>query len=326
MPTTSTTVGRLQVDHPDLGHDAGSGLHTKIRTIYQKLADNIGARYFEITALADTASIDLDHNFKDAFTNLRIHLFSRNVGDGELTRIVKGGSPDLDNFTIAATPGNLTTQTRITNNTGGPQDLAVIIFQGFFAEKFTDLSDVDLITTPPTVNQVVKWNGTNWVPGASSLGGSTLSWNPPDGQAPIKGEENGEVVYLFESGLTNKLTAFVKVPAGHENTDQITMKIGLYSPSTSNTMLLRTTTYLIRPDTDAVGSVANSHVSTNTALANVSPSEAFREVTLDLTDGSGQINAIAVDGGTLLRIDLERVTDTDTADIRFVPSATELAF
>jgi len=326
MPTTSTTVGRLKVDHPDLGHDAGSGLHTKIRTIYTKLADNIGARYFEITALADAASIDMDHNFKDAFTNLRIHVFERNTGDGELTRIVKGGSPDLDNFTLAATPGNLTTQTRITNNTGGPQDLAVIIFQGAFAEKLTDLSDVDLVTTPPTVNQVIKWDGANWVPGASSLGGSTLSWNSPDGLGPIKGEENGELIYFFESGLTNKLTAFVKVPAGHENTDQITMNIGLYSPSTSNTILLTATTYLIRPNTDAVSSVVNSHVSTNVAITNGAPADLFRQQTLDLTDGSGQINGIAVDGGSLLRIDLVRGTDTDTADIRFIPSATELAF
>jgi hypothetical protein len=142
MPTTSTTVGRLQVDHPDLGHDAGAGLHTKIRTIYTKLADNIGARYFEVDALANSASIDFDHNFKDAFSNLRVHLFERNTGDGELTRLVSGGSPDLDDFTIVATPGNLTTQLRITNNTGSVQDLSVIIFQGAFAEKLADLSDI----------------------------------------------------------------------------------------------------------------------------------------------------------------------------------------
>lgn len=142
MTTTSTTIGRLQVDHPDLGHLAGASLHTKIATIYQKLADNIGARYFEADALANGASVDLDHNFKDAFSNLRVHLFERNTGDGELTRIVSGGSPSLDDFVIAATPGNLTTQLRVTNNTGVSQDIAVIIFQGAFAEKLGDLSDI----------------------------------------------------------------------------------------------------------------------------------------------------------------------------------------
>jgi len=142
MPTTSTVIGRLKLDHPDLGHDPGSGLHTKIRTIYTKLADNIGARYFEVDALANAASIDFEHNFKDSFSNLRVHVFDRNVGDGELTRLQSGGSPDLDDLTIVATPGFLTTQTRITNNSGGPLDLSVIIFQGAFAEKLDDLSDV----------------------------------------------------------------------------------------------------------------------------------------------------------------------------------------
>jgi hypothetical protein len=169
MPTTSTTIGRLEVDHPDLGHDAGSGLHTKIRTLYQKLADNIGARYFEVDALADSASVDVDHNYKDAFSNLRVHLFERNTGTGELTRIIKGGSPDLDNFTIAATAGNLTTQTTITNNTGGAVDIAIIIIQGAFAEKLDDLADVDTTTSAPSNGDGLVFDGTNFVPTAGAV-------------------------------------------------------------------------------------------------------------------------------------------------------------
>ena len=34
------------------------------------------------------------------------------------------------------------------------------------------LSDVDTATTPPTSNQVLSWNGTNWVPATASGGGS----------------------------------------------------------------------------------------------------------------------------------------------------------
>lgn len=142
MPTTSTTVGRLKIDHPDLGHDAGAGLHTKIRTLYTKIADNIGARYFEITPLNNAASADVEHNFKDAFANLRFHIFQVDTGTKELTRLVSGGSPNLDDIAVIATPSFETTQARITNNSGGPLDLAVIVFQGFFAEKLEDLSDI----------------------------------------------------------------------------------------------------------------------------------------------------------------------------------------
>lgn len=43
------------------------------------------------------------------------------------------------------------------------------------AFSIDQLSDVDTTTTPPTSGQVLKWNGTNWVPGADSTagGGST---------------------------------------------------------------------------------------------------------------------------------------------------------
>ena len=326
MPTTSTTVSRLLVDHPDLGHDSGSGLHGKVRTAWTKWGDQLNSRFFIVDALANSASADFEHNFKDSFANIRVLLYNRNTGTGELTRIVKGGSPDLDNFTIIATPGNETTQIRVSNGTGGAEDIAVVFTQGFFAEKMDDLSDVDIITVAPTVGQTIAWNGTNFVPKSLSLGGSALKWNAPDGSSPLAGEENSELIYLFEPSSVNKLVVFAKIPAGHDETDPVNMKIGLYSPSTSDTILLSATAYLIRTGIDAVSSTANSHASTNVALTNTAPADRFREATIDLTDGSGNINALPANGGDLIRIELVRGTDTDTLDCRFVPSATEIGF
>ncbi len=38
-----------------------------------------------------------------------------------------------------------------------------------------DLTDIDVTTTPPTNNQVLKWDGTNWVPGDDNAGVSSIT-------------------------------------------------------------------------------------------------------------------------------------------------------
>lgn len=294
MPTLDTVVSRLELVHPDLAHDGGSGLHTKIRNGWRRIGDHMNSRYFETDALADTASQDYDHNFKTAFSDLQPLLYSRVVGTGELTLLTGATSPSINDFTIEATPGNLTTQMRVTNNSGGPQDISLVIIQ----------------------------NGGGSAGGGG--GGAGFTWNEPDGDAPIKSEENGELVYLFEPGSANRLVASVKVPESHLAGSAINIKAALYSPSTSNTILLGSVSTLIRKDTDAVSSTTNQHTSTNTALTNT-VADQYRETTIDLTDGSGQINGITVLGGDLIRVELSRGSDTDTDDIRFLPSATEVS-
>lgn len=152
------------------------------------------------------------------------------------------------------------------------------------------------------------------------------SWNPGD-VAPVEDVENAEKVWLFEqaSAGTQKLVMFLKVPQSYVAGEQIKLWINLYSPSTSNTILLKSTAYLVRENTDAVSSTTNSHVSTNAALTNASANR-LREASLDVTNASGQVNSVAVSAGDLLRVELYRGTDTDTADIRFIPSATEARY
>lgn len=130
MPTTDTTVSRLQLAHPDLDHDGGSTLHTKVRNAWTKIGDNMNSRFFTEDALADSSFVDFEHNFKTAFNEIRVNLYDRDTGTGELTRIESGGTPDLDDFTIEATPGSLTTSVRITNNTGSAQDIAAVVNHG----------------------------------------------------------------------------------------------------------------------------------------------------------------------------------------------------
>lgn len=156
-------------------------------------------------------------------------------------------------------------------------------------------------------------------------GGSGAQWQENPGDAPVTAEENGGLVYLFESGSTSKLNLFLKVPEGYVAGRQITAKIGHYSPSSSNTQLLKAQATLVRDGTDAFDSTTNQRTTTNTALTNTVAKQ-LRMTTLDLTDSSGQINGVAVTPGDMIKVALYRDTDSDTDDIRFVPSLTEVRF
>jgi len=185
MAETTTTVGRSELEHPDFNHDGGTNLHTKVRTAWTKLSDDDNSRFFTEDALADSASVDFDHNFKIAFSDLRVILFNRNTGTGELTRIVTGGTPDLDDFTIVATPGSTTTQVRVTNNTGSAQDIALVVV---CAPTFLDDHiDVNLSTPPEDGQALVYEPGTGWVPGASGDSSFKIQDVAATGETTIKG-------------------------------------------------------------------------------------------------------------------------------------------
>lgn len=281
-------VGRLELDHPPLNDPGGSALHAKVETLWTAVSNHIPGRFFTAIALADTASVDFKHNFQVDFADLSFTLYEYNDGTGDLVGQLSAG------FSIIATPSFEKTTVRVTNNSGGVKTIAL----------------------------VVNFSGA----GSAGGGGGSLSWREPSGIAPLKTEENLEQVYLYEAGLTNKLTAFVKIPEGHVASNQITMKIGIYSPDTSGTLLLKSTSTLIRTGTDAISSTTNQHVSTNAAETLTAPADKFMEVVLDLTDGSGLVNGVAAEAGDLLKVELYRGTDTSLSDGRFVPNATGVSF
>jgi len=281
-----TIISRSKLDHPALATTGGAALHLSIEDIYTKLGDDSNSRYLTSDALATATNVDLEHNFNVDFADLSFILYERNTTTNELLGQLTTG------FTITATVGFEKTKVNVANASGGPKDIALVVVHGA---------------------------------AGGGGGGGSLSWDEPAGNAPTSANENGQDVYLFESALLNTLVAYIKIPAGHVAANQITMDIGLYSPSAANTILLKTTTTLIRTDTDAISSTTNQHVSTNTALTNT-VADMFRSTTLDLTDGSGQINSVAAEPGDLIKVEIVRGTDTDTADIRFVPNATEVSF
>lgn len=158
-------------------------------------------------------------------------------------------------------------------------------------------------------------------------GGNGVEWYSPAGIGAAAVEEFTDKVFLFSDGGTEKIVAFIKVPQDYTAGQQITMYIGLYSPSAANTIKLKATTYLVRKNTDAAGSTTNSYASTNAALTNTL-ANMLRQTSLDLTNASGTINSVAVAAGDALRVEIDRdsATDTDTADVRFVPNLSEMKF
>jgi len=157
-------------------------------------------------------------------------------------------------------------------------------------------------------------------------GGGGFRFTPVEGMAPAEEFEYGDLVYVFSPGNNEqKIQAYLKVPQGYTVGKQIKMYLALYSLSASGTMLFRSTTTLIKKNSTAMDSTTNQHVSTNVALTN-SVAKQYRETLLDLTEADGEINAVDVEPGDLLKIELYRLTDTDTTDVRVVPNAAEPKF
>ena len=161
--------------------------------------------------------------------------------------------------------------------------------------------------------------------GSGGGGGGSLRWNPEPSAAPIEYEENLQQVYLFSQGAAQKLITYLKVPQSYIAGRQIKMYIGVYSPSSSNTVLMNATIKLIRKNQDSVASPGSTRTSTNAAITNASANR-YREVMIDISDTDGEVDTLDISPGDLLVVELSRDTDTDTADVRFIPNATEVTF
>lgn len=139
-----TVISRLQLDHPALGAAGGAGLHASITAIYQKLGDNMSTRILTAIGLANGATATVEHDFKDAFVDMRYDLYLYNTGTTALTRITASTSPSLSQFTIIANVTNPTTHIDITNNSGASRDLALILIVDPVYLSEGDVKDVDI--------------------------------------------------------------------------------------------------------------------------------------------------------------------------------------
>lgn len=157
-------------------------------------------------------------------------------------------------------------------------------------------------------------------------GGGGMRWQAQTADAAVQDFENGEQIFLFPNATAAKATVMFQVPNGYVAGKQITVLLTCYTPDATGNMKMKTVTTLIRQNTDAMSSVTNQHASVNAQLTNTVAS-APRRISFDLTDASGLVNAVAVNPGDILKIELTRDYTNETApgasDVRFLPSATE---
>lgn len=159
-------------------------------------------------------------------------------------------------------------------------------------------------------------------------GGGGANWVPVSGLGPVQDNEYDEKVWLFEQGAGQKLTLWAKVPTSYLAGRQIKMKGGFYSPSAADDWKVQAVCTLIRKNNDAVTSVANQNTSNSGDIVNAVANR-FNEISLDLSTTLGAINSVAVQPGDLIKIEISRIAPTgteDTADLRFIPSSTEVIF
>lgn len=166
--------------------------------------------------------------------------------------------------------------------------------------------------------------------GAGGGGGGGLKWNPVPGSEPIEEDEFGEKVFKFADSGGQSLQVYLKVPNSYAAGQPIAMNLAIYSPSTSGNIKMRTVASLIRKNVDNVDSTTNQRTSTNAEITAGSPSNEYREINVDLTSSTGTINSVAVSPGDLIKVELDRDTggesSSDSAETRFIPSATEATF
>jgi len=157
-------------------------------------------------------------------------------------------------------------------------------------------------------------------------GGGGMRWTNKSADGAVESEENGEVVFLFPTDVDARTTVFFMVPNGYVTGKQISLFLAFYSPTAATGWRMKTTTSLVRKNLDAITSVANQNAYEPAALVNTVASM-MRRVQFELTGATGLVNGVAVTAGDLLKIDLTRsyadAGDTDTDDVRFIPSATE---
>lgn len=153
-------------------------------------------------------------------------------------------------------------------------------------------------------------------------GGSGIIWNNSDG-GPLSVVEFNAKVYKFEDGAGQTLYGEVIVPSSYLAGSPIVLNVKHYHQGSPANQLLTAVTTLIQSG-DAIDSTTNQRTSTNTAV--FSGTKSLATSSLDLSSSIGEINAVAIVPGDVLRIALTRGSDSSTADMSVIESSMEVTF
>ena len=189
------------------------------------------------------------------------------------------------------------------------------------------LSDVDTVSTPPVVGQVLKWNGTNWVPAAdATVGGAGTDADTLDGL--------DSSYFLNFTNISNKPNIFNTIAVAGQSsvvadsvTDTLTLVAGTGMSITTNagtdtititnTVTNTNTTYAISAETSTGG--VNLRLTGSDAVTDDVKFAQGSNITLTRTDASTiTIASSYTDTNTTYSISAE--TNASGADIRLTGS------
>jgi len=131
-----------------------------------------------------------------------------------------GGTAATTFLALTDTPANYTSAgsrfVKVNSGATGLEFVAGIQSSDVSAISINSLSDVDTVTSAPSVGQVLKWNGTNWVPAADATsGGGGTNADTLDGF--------DSTYFLNYNNLTNQpsipttFTALTDTPANYSS-------------------------------------------------------------------------------------------------------------
>lgn len=158
-----------------------------------------------------------------------------------------------------------------------------------------------------TLNKPVFDDGTD-VRSFGGGGGAAAQLFLSTANPPLEAISDGVELLDYDDSVENSVNLVLKVPSTYTAGTQIKLVGGAFATTaTTGDVFFKTITNLIEPGSSVLGSLSNSHTSTN---SEVSVSGTGSEITLigdlDLTDGSGEINSVAVAAGDILAVELKR--------------------
>jgi len=172
MADTTTIISRKKLEFPDIGYSGGVPLEVLVKDMFTVLGDNVGTRYEAYSSIANSTTVELDHNFGAAFAEYKILLYT-----GTATDMTRVQDPAAAGWTIAAKAGSLKTVIEITTpGSGGPHSFFVIMSHGTFIESIDELDDVN--NTGVADGYILKWVDANsrYEPGANTVTPWTTSF------------------------------------------------------------------------------------------------------------------------------------------------------
>ena len=145
--------------------------------------------------------------------------------------------------------------------------------------------------------------------------------------SPVRTFENEMEVYEFEPGLSQELFLAIRVPQTYAAGSPINLRILWTCASTSNNALLNAVATLVRSEVDDITSTANQRTTTNSAITMSAANDLEpQKVVLDISSSVGQINAVAIAGGDLIKVKIKESSSTVGSVIKFIPDACEVTF